>query len=222
MRGGAGPRRAACSTVTGAEHDADVTGDRGAISSQRVRPGRLRVLRGRVPRKVRRGSPTRARIRLEEYAPQPGEPMQPDLDGPGQEDDYEAPRAERPSQSREQMLRARRRMLTILVGMTFATMAFTAPGPVVDLRPAGACWSSTSCCSARSPWPTPSWPASGPPGKHARRALRAPPGGVPTRSVRGEPGPAGADAEIIDISGRVDADELYDQYADAAVRAVGD
>ena len=31
------------------------------------------------------------------------------------------------------------------------------------------------------------------------------------------------DAEIIDISGRVsDADELYDQYADAAVRAVGD
>jgi hypothetical protein len=35
----------------------------------------------------------------------------------------------------------------------------------------------------------------------------------------GQPGPASA--EIIDISARV-GDQLYDQYADAEVRAVGD
>jgi hypothetical protein len=38
--------------------------------------------------------------------------------------------------------------------------------------------------------------------------VASPPGGVPS-------------AQIIDISGRV-GDQLYDQYADAEVRAVGD
>ena len=80
----------------------------------------------------------------QEYAPPPGEPEQPVLDGAGQEDGCYAPRADRPSQSREQMLRARRRMLGILAGMTFVTMAFTAAGLVswwICIPPA--CWSST-------------------------------------------------------------------------------
>jgi len=38
---------------------------------------------------------------------------------------------------------------------------------------------------------------------------------------RNDATPTGSGAQIIDISGRV-SDQLYDQYADAAVRAVGD
>ena len=163
----------------------------------------------------------------EEYAPGPGEPEQPVQDGAGPGDDYYAPQAERPSQSREQMLHARRRMLGILAGMTFVTMAFTALGLVswwICIPPAGLlvlyvmllreiAQADTELARKRSAWEQARMAAF----ERHQQAL-AERDAYEASLAQPEP-----DAEIIDISGRVsDADELYDQYADAAVRAVGD
>ena len=126
-----------------------------------------------------------------------------------------------PSQSRQQMMRARRRMLTILASLVFITAAFVVTGlvrwwicvpPLVllvlyvlllreiamadaELAHKRAAWEARA---ARDVW---------------RRAHEAWEAG---REAVAEP-----TAEIIDISSRV-GDQLYDQYADAAVRAVGD
>lgn len=126
-----------------------------------------------------------------------------------------------PSHSREQMMRARRRMLTILASLVFITAAFVVTGlvrwwicvpPVVvlvlyvlllreiamadaELARKRAAWEARA---ARDVW------------RRAHQAWEA------EREAAAEP-----TAEIIDISSRV-GDQLYDQYADAAVRAVGD
>ena len=126
-----------------------------------------------------------------------------------------------PSQSREQMMRARRRMLTILASLVFITAAFVLSGLVqwwICVPPTGmlvlyvlllreiamadaelarkrAAWEARA---ARDVW------------RRARVAWEA------EQEAAAEP-----TAEIIDISSRV-GDQLYDQYADAAVRAVGD
>jgi len=134
---------------------------------------------------------------------------------------------ERPSQSRQQMLRARRRMLTILAGMTAVTMAFFVLGLVqwwICVPPAGMlvlyvlllreiATVETEQARERAAWEA---------GEARRRAWEAHAQAEAEREAY-EAGlaQANAGAQIIDISGRV-SDQLYDQYADAAVRAVGD
>ncbi len=131
--------------------------------------------------------------------------------------------APRPSQSREQMMHARRRMLKILTSLVFITAAFVLTGFVrwwicappigmlvlyvlllreiamADAELAGkrAAWEARA---ARDLW---------------RRSHQA------WEAERQAAAAAEPTAEIIDISSRV-GDQLYDQYADAAVRAVGD
>ncbi len=135
--------------------------------------------------------------------------------------------APRPSQSREQMLRARRRMLTILAGMTAVTMAFFALGLVqwwICVPPAGMLvlyvllLREIAMVEAEQARKRADWEA----GEARRRAWEAHAQAEAEREAY-EAGLAQADAgaQIIDISGRV-SDQLYDQYADAAVRAVGD
>jgi len=132
-----------------------------------------------------------------------------------------------PSQSREQMLRARRRMLTILAGMTAVTMAFFGLGLVqwwICVPPAGMLvlyvllLREIAMVEAEQARKRTAWEA----GEAKRRAWEAHAQAAAEREAY-EAGLAQADAgaQIIDISGRV-SDQLYDQYADAAVRAVGD
>lgn len=131
--------------------------------------------------------------------------------------------AGRSPQSRQQMLRARRRMLSMLLALT----AVMAAGTAMGLFP---------------------WWAAAPPAAMllldllllrevaiaeaetaARRrdaAARSQARSAPRRPVRQAPAYEHEErqertAEVIDISSRV-SDQLYDQYADAAVRAVGD
>jgi hypothetical protein len=135
--------------------------------------------------------------------------------------------APQPSQSREQMLRARRRMLTILAGMTAVTMAFFGLGLVqwwICVPPAGMLvlyvllLREIAMVEAEQARKRTAWEA----GEARRRASEARAQAEAEREAY-EAGLAQADAgaQIIDISGRV-SDQLYDQYADAAVRAVGD
>ena len=119
------------------------------------------------------------------------------------------------------MMRARRRILTILTSLVFITAGFVASGVVkwwicvppvavlvlyvlllreiaiadAELTRKRAHWEARA---ERDVW---------------RRAHKA--------WEEGREGTAEPTAEIIDISGRI-GDQLYDQYADAAVRAVGD
>jgi hypothetical protein len=134
---------------------------------------------------------------------------------------------ERPSQSREQMLRARRRMLTILTGMTAVTMAFFGLSLVqwwICVPPAGMLvlyvllLREIAMVEAEQGRKRAAWEA----GEARRLAWEAHAQAEAEREAY-EAGLAQPDAgaQIIDISGRV-SDQLYDQYADAAVRAVGD
>jgi hypothetical protein len=135
--------------------------------------------------------------------------------------------AQRPSQSREQMLRARRRMLTILVGMTAVTMAFFGLGLVqwwICVPPAGMLvlyvllLREIALAEAEQARKRAEWEA----GEARRRAWEAHAQAEAEREAyEASLAQADAGAQIIDISGRV-SDQLYDQYADAAVRAVGD
>ncbi len=128
-----------------------------------------------------------------------------------------------PSPSRQKMMRARRRILTILTALVFITASFVAGGFVkwwicvppiamlvlyvlllreivlaeAELARKRAAWEARA---ARDIW------------RRAHQAWQA----EAEAAAEAEP-----TAEIIDISGRV-GDQLYDQYADAAVRAVGD
>ena len=135
--------------------------------------------------------------------------------------------APRPSQSREQMLRARRRMLTILAGMTAVTAAFTYLGLVqwwICVPPAGMLvlyvllLREIAMIEAEQARKRVAWEA----GEARRRAWEAhAQAEAEQEAYEAGLAQANAGAQIIDISGRV-SDQLYDQYADAAVRAVGD
>jgi hypothetical protein len=132
------------------------------------------------------------------------------------------PSARRPSQSRQRMLRARRRMLSILIALVFITAGFVAAGYVrwwICVPPIALLTlyvlllreialaddelarkrAAREAQAARDVW---------------RRAHQA---WEESRESR-----TGPTAQVIDISGRRMRDQLYDQYADAAVRAVGD
>ena len=128
-----------------------------------------------------------------------------------------------PSQSREQMLRARRRMLTILVAMTLVTLGFTALHVVswwICVPPAGLLMlyvlllREIALADAEHARKRAAWEAAQARAYHRYMAAQA-------EREAYEAAQASPGAQIIDISGRV-TDQLYDQYADAAVRAVGD
>jgi hypothetical protein len=128
-----------------------------------------------------------------------------------------------PSQDRERMLRARRRILTILVAMTLVTGGFAFLGLVrwwICVPPAGMLvlyvllLREIALADAEFARRRAAWEAS-----EARAYARY----MQAQAEREahEANLAESSAQIIDISGRV-SDQLYDQYADAAVRAVGD
>jgi hypothetical protein len=130
---------------------------------------------------------------------------------------------EGPSQSREQMLRARRRMLTILVTMTLVTGGFTALHVVswwICVPPTALLvlyvllLREVALADAELARKRADWEATQ--ARAYRRYLAAQAEREAYEAAQAAPG-----AKIIDISGRV-TDQLYDQYADAAVRAVGD
>ena len=130
-------------------------------------------------------------------------------------------------QSREQMLRARRRLLTILVGLTALTAAATAAGlvqwwicvpPVALLGLYLLLLREVAIADAESARRL---------AAHEARAARAAHAAAARRRRQEQTAAAAAAraaetmAEIIDISGRV-SDQLFDQYADDEARAVGD
>jgi len=128
-----------------------------------------------------------------------------------------------PSQSRDQMLRARRRMLTILASMTVVTFGFTALGLVnwwICVPPAGMLvlyvllLREIALADAELARKRATWEAAQASAYEQHLQAQA-------EHDAYEASLADAGAQIIDISGRV-GDQLYDQYADAAVRAVGD
>jgi hypothetical protein len=131
-----------------------------------------------------------------------------------------------PSQSREQMLRARRRMLTILVMMTLVTGGATAVHVVswwICLPPAGLLvlyvllLREIALADAEQARKRAAWEAAQARAYDRYMAEQAEREAYEAYvAAQASPG-----AQIIDISGRV-TDQLYDQYADAAVRAVGD
>jgi hypothetical protein len=125
------------------------------------------------------------------------------------------PEAARPL-PRSRMLQARRRLLTILVVLTAVTAAavaarllpwWTCAAPVGVL----ACYFMLLRAAARAD------------AEHVQRvaATNAREARIQEAARRQAAATAAPDAQIIDISSRV-GDQLYDQYADATVRAVGD
>jgi hypothetical protein len=171
--------------------------------------------------------------------PVPGEPVAgadaEDEDVSGEDDEQEADTPS-PGARQTEMLKARRRLLTALLALTAIAVALVVTrieaywivippaallaGYLVLLREfahidAGRARGTARIRGTGSPAQADQEPAaSGEPV----------PAGSPTASESGlglgSPGsPAGA--EIIDISGRI-GDQVYDQYADAANRAVGD
>lgn len=133
------------------------------------------------------------------------------------------PNVPRPSQSREPMLRARRRMLTILVAMTLVTVGFAYLGlvrwwicapPAVVLVTYVLLLRELALADAEFARKRAAWEAA-----QARAYAHYTQAEAEREAY--EASLAQSSAQIIDISGRV-SDQLYDQYADAAVRAVGD
>ena len=121
------------------------------------------------------------------------------------------------------MLRARRRMLTILVAMTLVTVGFAYLGLVkwwICVPPAGVLvlyvllLREMALADADFARKYAAWEAA-----QARAYAQYMQAEAEREAY--EANVAESSAEIIDISGRV-SDQLYDQYADAAVRAVGD
>ncbi len=139
------------------------------------------------------------------------------------------PRPPRSSQSRQQMMRARRRMLTILTGLTLITGLFVVSGLVqwwICVPPVGMlvlyvlllreiAMADAELAAKRRAWEARQ--------AHAETAPVHPDTTWQRSHQAWVAEVAEPTAEIIDISSRVaDQDQLYDQYADAAVRAVGD
>ncbi len=141
-----------------------------------------------------------------------------------------------PSQSREQMMRARRRMFTILAGLVLITGLFVMAGvvqwwicvpPVAMLVLYVLLLREIAMADAELAAKKRAWEARQAAAARAEEAERAEQARAQSASAwkrshlvweaeQAQPG-----AQIIDISSRV-GDQLYDQYADAAVRAVGD
>lgn len=121
-----------------------------------------------------------------------------------------------PTLPRSHMMQARRRLLTMLVLVAAAMGAATAVGLIpwwTCCAPAGVlvCYFLLLRAAARADVEYARRTAA----RHAREA-RIQAAASRKAAVASAPG-----AQIIDISRRV-ADQLYDQYADATVRAVGD
>src|SRR5712692_3344373 len=125
----------------------------------------------------------------------------------------------RPAVTRASALQARRRMLTTLVTLTIAALALTtlhmAPWWII-VPPAGTLGLLLLVLreAARADAEAADRAAEARAAHEARLAARR----ASEAQAAAAPEPT---AEIIDISARV-SDQLYDQYADAAVRAVGD
>ncbi len=150
-------------------------------------------------------------------------PEYPESELPAEAEAGSGPPAPRPSQSREQMLRARRRMLSVLVAMTAVTGLFTFVGlvawwimvpPAVLLALYVLLLREIAMADAELARKRSAWEAAE--AKAWARHLQA-----EAEREAYEASMVGSGAQIIDISGRM-SDQLYDQYADAAVRAVGD
>jgi hypothetical protein len=133
-----------------------------------------------------------------------------------------APPAGRPatttawSRPRSRMLQARRRLLTMLVVLTAAAVAATA----VRLIP---WWTCTAPAGVLVSYFLLLRAAARADAEQAQRmaASYAHQARIRAAARREAASAAAPDAQIIDISSRV-GDQLYDQYADATVRAVGD
>jgi len=132
-------------------------------------------------------------------------------------------------QSRQQMMRARRRMFTILAGLTLVTFMFVLSGlvqwwicvpPLVMLVLYVMLLREIAMADTELARKRRAWEAGQARAAHDAQQAK---GDAWRRShqVWEEAEAAEPVAEIIDISARV-SDQLYDQYADAAVRAVGD
>ena len=150
---------------------------------------------------------------------------------PAREDGRQAPLL---TQSREEMFRARRRLLAILIGLTVLTALATAAGlvqwwicvpPVILLglyllllREASL--ADAKLASKRAAYEARMAVAQRRRDRQAGVAGPAEPREAPAAEMA-PPVQEAPTAEIIDISERV-ADQFYDQYADAEVRAVGD
>ena len=146
--------------------------------------------------------------------------------------DY-GPPAYEPSQSRVQMMRARRRMLAILTGLVVITAGFFVTGYVqwwICLPPVAMlllyvlllreiAMADAELARKRAAWEAREARAAQASRDVWRRAHEV----WQAEAEADAPAEASAEptAKIIDISGRV-GDQLYDQYADAAARAVGD
>jgi hypothetical protein len=158
------------------------------------------------------------------YAGEDPDAGQPEFAGPGPDPRYAADPV--PLASRDRVLQTRRRLLTILAGLTAAAVGGTVAGItmwwiiippavllglyVLLLREAAAADAENEIRRAEAQAAAEAAYAAGMERARARAALAA---------QTPEP-----EAEIIDISARTAQakDQLYDQYADAAVRAVGD
>jgi len=126
-----------------------------------------------------------------------------------------------PAVTREAALRARRRMLTTLVTLTFVALALAAEGMApwwIIVPPVGMLGLLVLLLheAARADAEVAERRAAVHAARAAQLAARKPAAREAQVSAAPEP-----TAQIIDISARV-SDQLYDQYADAAVRAVGD
>jgi hypothetical protein len=133
--------------------------------------------------------------------------------------------ARRRSQGRQQMMRARRRMLAILIVMTAVPSAFAYLGDVkwwISAPPAAMlvlyvlllreiALADTELSMKRNAWMA----------RQAQYRARQERARYYARATARAEGAAEHGAQIIDISARV-GDQLYDQYDDAAFRAVGD
>ena len=136
------------------------------------------------------------------------------------ESEVEAGSVPAPPQSRQQMLRARRRVLATLLAVTVGAAAgvargllpwWTAVPPTITLVLYVLLLREVAKAEAEA--------------ARRRAHLTGQAAGADAEERRGPAwrAPVGPEpiAEVIDISNRV-GDQLYDQYADAAVRAVGD
>jgi len=144
------------------------------------------------------------------------------------------------AERRERILQARRRMLVTLTVITAGSVVIALAhlaaawvvipptvmlgGFVLLLHAAARIDTERAWAAARRPAPRTDADvdAAGGPG----RQQAGPPDGAPAGVADAQPGMTGPQAgvpsaQIIDISGRI-GDQLYDQYADAEVRAVGD
>lgn len=133
------------------------------------------------------------------------------------------PDAPRPSESRQQMLRARRRMLSILITIALVTFGFAYLGfvrwwicapPAMMLVLYVLLLRTIAVADAEFARKRAAWERS-----QARAYAQYMRDQAEREAYDARAANSGAD--VIDISGRV-CDQLYDQYADAAVRAVGD